>query len=408
MADASERRVEVTGPDLSVAFSNRGARLLSWGLPRFPDKRGRAEELVRSAPGGPRPLDIETGDEVVDARLREALFKPSTESLVLVPPGSGTLRFAYAEGDLAAEKEITFPARGYLVSVRVSVRRAGQDVPARLLWGPGVGNPTPEERGVQGYQPAQAIAFRTGVELVPAAKLPPAGQVFEGVRWAGVESPVLRRALPAARRGGTRRGAAVQHAARGGRQVRSRRRSWPWISPDGPSPSSSTRDRRTTTSWPARGTAWPRPSPWGTGSDPIVVPLISLLRWVHGHVGNYGWSIIVLTVLINLVMAPFRHYSIANGLKMSKMAPEMKVIQERYRKVPLMDPKRQQMQEEMAALYAKHGMNMGTPDARGLPAPPPDHALPDRLLPGAHRLHRAPGRVLPVDPGPLPDRPAGT
>ncbi|MGH7395623.1 MAG: membrane protein insertase YidC, partial [Candidatus Methylomirabilales bacterium] len=100
--------------------------------------------------------------------------------------------------------------------------------------------------------------------------------------------------------------------------------------------------------------------PVGDWIGPIVVPFISLLRWVHGHVGNYGWSIIVLTVLINLVMASFRHYSIANGLKMSKMAPEMKVIQERYRKVPMMDPKRQQMQEEMAKLYSKHGMNMGT------------------------------------------------
>jgi len=38
----------------------------------------------------------------------------------------------------------------------------------------------------------------------------------------------------------------------------------------------------------------------------------------------------------------------------------MKAIQERYRKVPLMDPRRQQMQEEMGALYAKHGMSMGT------------------------------------------------
>jgi len=59
-------------------------------------------------------------------------------------------------------------------------------------------------------------------------------------------------------------------------------------------------------------------------------------------------------------MAPFRHYSIVNGLKMAKLSPEMKVIQERYRKVPLMDPKRQQMHEEIGALYAKHGMSMGS------------------------------------------------
>ena len=68
----------------------------------------------------------------------------------------------------------------------------------------------------------------------------------------------------------------------------------------------------------------------------------------------------LLTVLINVVMAPFRHYSIVNGLKMAKISPEMKAIQERYRKVPLMDPKRQQMQEEIGALYARHGMNMSS------------------------------------------------
>jgi YidC/Oxa1 family membrane protein insertase len=90
-----------------------------------------------------------------------------------------------------------------------------------------------------------------------------------------------------------------------------------------------------------------------------------LLRFVHGHVGNYGWSIVVLTVMINLVMAPFRHMSIANSMKMAKLAPEMKVIQDRYRKVPALDPKRQQMQKEVQALYAKHGMSMGSQLAVG-------------------------------------------
>jgi len=69
---------------------------------------------------------------------------------------------------------------------------------------------------------------------------------------------------------------------------------------------------------------------------------------------------VVLTVLINLAMAPFRHYSIVNGIKMARLGPEMRQIQDRYRKVPLMDPRRQQMQEEVGALYARHGMSMGS------------------------------------------------
>jgi YidC/Oxa1 family membrane protein insertase len=100
--------------------------------------------------------------------------------------------------------------------------------------------------------------------------------------------------------------------------------------------------------------------PIGDWIGPIVVPLMGLLQWVHERVGNWGWSIVVLTIVINLVMAPFRHYSIVNGIKMAKLGPEMRQIQDRYRKVPLMDPRRQQMQEEVAALYARHGMNMGS------------------------------------------------
>ena len=45
---------------------------------------------------------------------------------------------------------------------------------------------------------------------------------------------------------------------------------------------------------------------------------------------------------------------------MAKLAPEMRVIQERYRKVPALDPKRQEMQQEIAALYERHGMSMST------------------------------------------------
>ena len=42
--------------------------------------------------------------------------------------------------------------------------------------------------------------------------------------------------------------------------------------------------------------------PVGDWIGPIVVPLLRLLRWVQGHLGNYGWSIVALTVLINLAM----------------------------------------------------------------------------------------------------------
>jgi YidC/Oxa1 family membrane protein insertase len=358
-ADERERRVEVSGPDLEVAFTNRGARLLSWRLRRFTDRGGRPEEIVPAVSGGPRPLDIETGDAATDAQLREALFQPSAVSQHLSTTGPTTLTFEYAEGDLEAEKALEFAPRGYLVSVSIRVRRGGRDLPRKLLWGPGIGNPSPEEMEVQGYQAPEGVALREGsVERIPVAKLEHPRAVLDA-QWLGVESHYFAALF-------------VTSAGRGRGEIR-------------PVPLPAGEDGKAhvapevavdlgTTADPVLVYVGPKDYhelsslghrlaavvPVGDWIGPIVVPFLGLLRLVHGVVGNYGWSIVVLTLLINVVMAPFRHYSIANGLKMAKLAPEMKVIQERYRKVPLMDPKRQQMQEEVASLYAKHGMSMGT------------------------------------------------
>ena len=75
-------------------------------------------------------------------------------------------------------------------------------------------------------------------------------------------------------------------------------------------------------SWCARSTS--------ASSSWLVVPLLQALKWVHGYVGNYGWSIIVLTVLINLAMFPLRHKSVVSMRKMQELQPQMKAIQDRY------------------------------------------------------------------------------
>ncbi|MGE5127705.1 MAG: membrane protein insertase YidC, partial [Betaproteobacteria bacterium] len=142
VADERERRVEVVAPAYVVAFTNRGARLVSWALTNQRDAGGRPEEMVAAQSTAVRPLDLETGDAEIDARLRGALFLPSAEELRVSGEAPQVLRFEYAGDGIFAEKAITFRASG-LVAIRVSVRRAGQTLPVRLLWGPGLGNPTP-------------------------------------------------------------------------------------------------------------------------------------------------------------------------------------------------------------------------------------------------------------------------
>jgi YidC/Oxa1 family membrane protein insertase len=362
VGDERERRVEVQGPDITAAFTNRGARLVSWQLARFKDARGRPEEMVQNVPGGPRPLDLETGDLELDARLRSALFQASTETLVL-GAGGGEITFRYAEGELEVEKTLGFQSSGYLVDVRATVRRGGRELVRKILWGPGVGNPSPGEMEVQGYQAPQAVYLGpSGVERIHADKLGGARTVL-GAQWAGVDSNYFAALwVPPP-------GAAVELRAI---TLPPGEDGKPHVAPQvavvlepGPVETRLYVGPKDHQILKAADHELARVVPLGEWIGPIVVALMGLLRLVHTHVGNYGWSIVLLTVVINLVMAPLRHYSIANGIKMAKLAPEMKVIQDRYRKVPALDPKRQEMQKEVAALYERHGMSMGTQMAVG-------------------------------------------
>jgi YidC/Oxa1 family membrane protein insertase len=81
------------------------------------------------------------------------------------------------------------------------------------------------------------------------------------------------------------------------------------------------------------------------------------LKWVHGYVGNYGWSIVILTVLINAIMFPLRHKSAVSMRKMQQIQPEVKSIQDRYSKLKTTDPAKQKMNQELMALYRDRGVN---------------------------------------------------
>jgi YidC/Oxa1 family membrane protein insertase len=89
----------------------------------------------------------------------------------------------------------------------------------------------------------------------------------------------------------------------------------------------------------------------------LVVPLLGTLKWLYRFTGNYGWSIILLTIIINLVMFPLRHKSSVSMRKMQAIQPAMKAIQDRYAHLKMTDPGRQKMQEEVSALYKEKGVN---------------------------------------------------
>ncbi len=123
----------------------------------------------------------------------------------------------------------------------------------------------------------------------------------------------------------------------------------------------------------------------------IARPLFLWLLWTHDHMAsNWGVSIIILTVIINLALLPLRITSMKSALKMQKLQPQMKAIQEKYKKYPMRDPKRADMNAEISALYKERRRESG---GRMLAAGHPD-AVPVRvLLDAGSRARTAPGAV---------------
>ncbi|MFI5106104.1 MAG: membrane protein insertase YidC, partial [Terriglobales bacterium] len=113
------------------------------------------------------------------------------------------------------------------------------------------------------------------------------------------------------------------------------------------------------------------PVPGITGADPdlraivdfgwlgyIARPLFLWLKWTYSHiVANWGWAILLQTVIINVALLPLRLTQMKSMLKMQRVAPQIKAIQEKYKKYSLRDPKKAEMNQEISALYKKEGVN---------------------------------------------------
>ena len=89
----------------------------------------------------------------------------------------------------------------------------------------------------------------------------------------------------------------------------------------------------------------------------ISEPLFYALRWVHGYVPDWGWAIVVLTIIINMLLYPLAAKQMRSAQKMQKVGPEIKAIQEKYKKYGMRDPRKQKMNEETMALYSREGIN---------------------------------------------------
>ena len=90
----------------------------------------------------------------------------------------------------------------------------------------------------------------------------------------------------------------------------------------------------------------------------IAKPLFMVLHFLNDKfVHNYGWSIVLLTIIINMALFPLKLTSLKSSRKMQALQPEMTKINEKYKGIGMSDPRAANKQQEIMDLYKKHGVN---------------------------------------------------
>ncbi|MGB2716785.1 MAG: membrane protein insertase YidC [Vicinamibacterales bacterium] len=359
--DSEEREVLVENADVQAAFTTRGAVLKSWRLKRYLGPDGRPLDLVPAhvKPDSPKPFALVVGDPESDRTLSQALFKPSADS-VNTSSTAARLTFEYSDASgLTARKEFSFaPDQPYVIEFSASVSKGGKPLTPTILWGPALGTGVVSS-GMTYAPSSQPIFYRDrDVTRVKFSDVPKHQTVDGALDFAGVDDHYFLSAALVKGQTATIRyepvPVSVEGSERGLQFV-----SW---SVTQPSPSAGPTG--------ARFFFGPkdfdvlrsvdrelvRAIDFGI-FDWLVTPLLRSLKWVNGYIGNYGWSIVALTVLINLAMFPLRHKSVVSMRRMQELQPEMKAIQDRYAKLKVSDPARQKMNVELMNLYRERGVN---------------------------------------------------
>jgi len=90
----------------------------------------------------------------------------------------------------------------------------------------------------------------------------------------------------------------------------------------------------------------------------VAKPLFMGLRYIEEHwIHNWGWAIVVLTLIITTAMFPLKLKSLRSAQEMQKVAPIVKGIQDKYKNYKFNDPRKQKMNEEVMKVYNEHGIN---------------------------------------------------
>jgi YidC/Oxa1 family membrane protein insertase len=364
LGEAGEREIIVETATAEATLSNKGGRILHWRLKEYRDSGGEPVDLVPSGlpPDQPTPFSLRVDDEQITQRLNTALYRVSGDAGGRVDARTSeaavVFEFEDASG-LRARKELRFAPVNYLITFSATVENNGVALNPAVLWGPGLADIGAQAGGGSFFtgnysQPPQGIYHRDGeVERIAGNDLA-TQPAHEGLfRFAGIDDHYF---IATALNPGQARIEFRPTPMAGPGQSQRQLLSMSFTFPQPPQNIRFYYGPKQFDLLRSVDAELVRAINFGIFGF-LAVPLLGALQWIYGFVGNYGWSIVLLTILINIAIFPLRHKSVVSMRKMQAVQPQMKAIQDRYAGLKATDPAKQKMNTEIMNLYREKGVN---------------------------------------------------
>jgi len=348
---AAETTNEIDTSLYHIVFTNRGAAVKSWVLKRYRDDAGKPLEVINtSAKDVPLPFTIEVTGEKLPFDPNTVLYQAR-----LSPNGLG-IDYEFSDGKTTVRKSFQFSQDSYLSQIKSVVIENNTPVPHLLMWRGGFGdqkvrNASSREHTVRYDTGAGKLITKTPKDAKNGPITDTGNYTFGGLEdnfFAAVALPVDSEAL----------------------EIRTY--SDEVKLPNEEKPTAYVGDGISTGPQndfslflgPKDIDILKHVNPklaqivdWGFFGV-IAKPLFLWLNWMNDHwTNNYGWAIILVTLIINLALFPFRLTSLKSARKMQKLQPQIQAINAKYKSISLRDPRKAEQNQEVMALYKKEGVN---------------------------------------------------
>lgn len=358
------QEIVIRGELYQAVLDNKGAILASWILNQYQSSKGRDFEMIAAGHKGekwPRPGSVLFDDPDITTIANEELYAvtvngDSYSGFPLSAPVDVVMKLR--RGDLAIQKTFRFNEDNYTVDLSATFEKGGQDLEGKILLAQDI---CPIEEHLQGRYSKLEAAYFDGKKVQRESA--PGGDegdvtISGNIGWVGLDTHYFTAlAIPEKSIMSFEiRGYEIEDTTLEGDSIERSLLSLK-IPVDGsinalfyfgPKKQSNLK------ALPDKDLS----AVINYGMFSILArPLLSALRWIHGYVNNYGYAIILLTLLLSILLFPLRLKQMLSMKKMQTVQPKVKVIQERYKKYKKTDPKRAEMNREIMALYKEHNVN---------------------------------------------------